>query len=83
MTRFAVVRNREIGVGICPDSALDDHRTRGWFRVSDWVDDPNDLYPPQFADGEDLDAPPPPPPPVAEPAAETEADPAESKETSE
>jgi hypothetical protein len=75
MTRYAVVRHPDVAVpGVVADSALDDHRSRGWYRVSDWADDPADLYPPAFADGEDLDAE---QPDVPEDA---EADPAESSE---
>lgn len=41
--RFCVVRHPEAGVGTVPESALPINEAKGWVRVSDWADDPNDL----------------------------------------
>lgn len=66
---FAVVRHPDIeALGTIPAGALDYHRLRGWYRVSDWRDAPADFHLPDFADSYvDLDAP--------EPEAEPEPEP--------
>lgn len=54
---FAVVRHPDIdALGIIPAGALDAHRARGWYRVSPWAGQPDDLHVPDFAEvREDLD----------------------------
>ena len=56
---FAVVRNPDIAeLGVIPATALDMHRGKGWFRVSDFRPQPADFYLPDFAEStQDLDAP--------------------------
>jgi hypothetical protein len=57
---FAVVRHPDIATpGIIPRGALESHRARGWYRVSEWTDQPSDLHLPDYADADDdLDAEP-------------------------
>lgn len=57
---FAVVRHPDIAApGIVPVAALEHHRARGWFRVSDLRDEPSDFHLDDFADVHaDLDAEP-------------------------
>lgn len=57
---FAVVRHPDIETpGIVPEAALEAHQARGWYRVSDWRDEPAAFHLPDFdADAPDLDAPP-------------------------
>lgn len=61
---FAAVRHPDIEVlGVVPDGALESHRARGWYRVSDWVERPADLHLPDYEDvTTDLDAEPEPKP---------------------
>jgi len=55
---FAVVRHPDIeNPGIVPEGALEAHRVRGWYRVSEWRAQPADFYLPDFVDAPDLDAP--------------------------
>ena len=70
---FAVVRHPDIeALGILPHGAFDLQRINGWYRVSEWRDDPADLYPPDYAEVfTDLDAPQPPATP-AEPERDEE-----------
>ena len=57
---FVVVRHPDITVpGVIPVDALELHKLRGWFRVSEPASQPADFYLPDFADAEDLDAEPP------------------------
>lgn len=57
---FAVVRHPDIeALGTVPESALEYHRLRGWYRVSDWREEPSAFHLPEFAEVfTDLDAPP-------------------------
>lgn len=57
---FAVVRHPDIAeLGVIPAAALETHRTRGWYRVSEWREQPADLHLPDYAEAvEDLDAEP-------------------------
>ena len=60
---FAAVRHPDIeALGVIPIGALEAHRLRGWYRVSEWVDQPSDLHLPDFEDAHDLDAEPEPEP---------------------
>lgn len=58
MTGFAVVRHPDVAVpGIVPAAAFELKRIQGWYRVSDWRDEPSDFHLPEFAEAPDLDAP--------------------------
>lgn len=72
---FCVIKHPDVAVpGTCAESALEQLRARGWFRVSDWRAAPTDFHFADFADATaDLDAE------TAEPDAEPEPD-AESAE---
>lgn len=61
--RFAVIRHPDLPtLGTSPESALEIHQAKGWFRVSEWRDRPDDFRLADFADAtEDLDAEPGPP----------------------
>lgn len=69
---FAVVRHPDIeALGTIPDGALEHHRLRGWYRVSDWRTEPSEFHLPDFADKfDDLDAP----------QAQTDTDPVDNDE---
>lgn len=60
MSRFAVIRHPAVDVaGICPEGAFEYQQARGWYRVSDWTDQPGDFELDDFGpDLPDLDAPP-------------------------
>lgn len=60
MGAFAVVRHPNIAaLGIIPVAALEQQRAKGWVRVSDLRDEPNDFHLDDFADThDDLDAEP-------------------------
>lgn len=57
-TRFAVVRHPDVEVaGILPESAYEQQRAAGWYRVSEWSER-NDVFvlADYTADSPDLDA---------------------------
>lgn len=58
--RFCVIRHPDQPtLGTSPESALEIHKAKGWFRVSEWRDRGDAFYLPDFADAvEDLDAEP-------------------------
>lgn len=60
MSRFAAVRHPDVATaGVCPEGAYELQRGRGWYRVSEWVEDPGALLLDGFGpDSPDLDAPP-------------------------
>lgn len=70
---FAVVRHPDIDTpGVIPEAALQAHRARGWYRVSDWRSEPADFHLPDFAEAtDDLDKTPDTP---AEPVDDEEQD---------
>jgi hypothetical protein len=65
---FVVVRHPDITApGVIPVAALEHHRLRGWFRVSEERPQPSDFHLAAYADAENLDAPEPEPEPEVEP----------------
>ena len=52
-----MVRHPDIEtVGVCPQASFEAHRARGFYRVSEWRENPADFHLPDYAEGVDLDA---------------------------
>jgi hypothetical protein len=65
---FVVVRHPDItNPGVIPVAALEHHRLRGWYRVSEARAQPADFHLAAYADADDLDAPAEEPEPEPEP----------------